>query len=592
MYSLMLKSAERSSRFGVAALALMLHAVAAHAADPIQTSAIALDPATLCCLGVVVPVSGDDNYNAQATLEYRVQGSATWIEGLPLLRVRPDTLGHESPPGDYGLPDPTPMFAGSIFNLLPATAYDVRVTVTDPDGGGSTQTVSTATRAAPKQNPTHPNPVAVTSSAALSSALANAHPGDVIGLAAGTYSGPFSISASGTADDPIILRGTDASQVTITATGASYGLTIAGSHVYVERVTVAGSDWGARLSGGDDIAIRHARFTNVNKGIDARDGSHRGFYICDNSFEGRISWPDVSSATWDQEGIVITGEGHTVCFNRLSGFGDALGLNQHTAIPNRAIDFYGNDILWSGDDAFEIDYGHRNIRIFSNRVANSGMGVSIQPSWGGPIYIMRNVMVNLAHSPYKFNNFPTGILVFNNTSIRTNGPGNYAGWAWPQLGYDLGGEWAYVANFQFANNLLIGATGPAHFTSAVLLGTIDYDAWSPDGAFTFFDAYTNLSDVKARSPYEHHGVILSGQTFANAVPVGADYTTRVNNPDVTLRSGSNAVDAGLRLPGVTDGFVGVGPDIGALELGQATPQYGPRTGGVTIPNPPTNLRVE
>ena len=126
----------------------------------------------------------------------------------------------------------------------------------------------------------------------------------------------------------------------------------------------------------------------------------------------------------------------------------------------------------------------------------------------------------------------------------------------------------------------------------MLVGTIDYDAWSPDGTFTFFDTYTNLADVKARSPYEHHGLILNGQAFATAVPVGADYTTPVTSPDVTLRSGSNAVDAGIRLPGVTDGFIGAAPDIGALELGQPTPQYGPRTGTGNVPNPPTNLRVD
>jgi hypothetical protein len=572
-------------------IALLIQVTSAYAANAIQAGVATLDPPTLCCIGVVVPLTGDDNYNAQATLEYRTQGGGAWSQALPLLRVRPDTLGPESPPGDYGLPVPTPMFAGSIFGLSPASSYDVRVTVTDPDGGSSTQTLSATTRAAPLSNPTHVNIVAVASNAELSTAIGNARPGDVIQLAPGTYSGPISISASGTQDDPIILRGASASQVMVSAPGASYGLTVGGSHVYVEKITIAGSDWGASLAGTDDIVVRYARFTNVNKGVDVRYGTHRGFYICDNILEGRFSWPNVSSATWDQEGIVVTGEGHTVCFNRISGFGDALGLNQNTAISNRAIDFYGNDVLWSGDDGVEADYGHRNIRVFENRLTNTGMGVSVQPSWGGPIYIVRNVLVNQAAAPYKFNNFPTGILVFNNTSIRTNGDGDYAGWAWPQLGYDLNGQWAYVANFQFMNNLLVGTTGPARFTSAIRLGTIDHDGWSPDGTFTFYDTYTNLADVKARSPYEQHGVILTGPPFANAVVLGADYTTRVDSPDVTLRSASNAVDAGVNLPGVTDGFAGTAPDLGALELGRPNTHYGPRDAG-TAPNPPTNVRVQ
>ena len=563
------------------------------AANTIQVGTIEFDPSTVCCIGITVPITGDDNFNASATLEYRVQGDSTWSHALAPLRVRPDTLGPESPPGDFGLPDPTPMFAGSIFGLTPGATYDVRVTVTDPDGGGSAQTASVSTRTLPLANPTNANPVAVASTTALSAAIANAHAGDVIDVAPGTYAGPITISASGTQTNPIVLRGRDASTVTITATGASYGLTVSGSHVYVQNITVTGSDWGARLAGTDDIVVTHSQFTNVNKGIDARSGIHRGFYVCDNVLQGRIAWPDVSSATWDQEGIVITGEGHTVCFNRLSGFGDALGMSQQTAIKNRAIDFYGNDVQWSGDDGVEADYGHWNIRVFQNRLTNTGMGVSVQPSWGGPIYIVRNVMVNQAHAPYKFNNFPTGILVFNNTSIRTVGDGNYGGWAWPQLGYDLGGQWSYVANFQFFNNLLIGATGPAYFTDAINVGVIDYDGWSPAGTFTFFDTYTGLADLKARSPYEHHGVMLNGQTFVSGPTLGANYTTGVDTVDVTLASTSNAVDAGLVLPGVTDGYTGAAPDIGALELDGELPQYGPRAAGTgTVPNPPTDVRVQ
>jgi hypothetical protein len=36
------------------------------------------------------------------------------------------------------------------------------------------------------------------------------------------------------------------------------------------------------------------------------------------------------------------------------------------------------------------------------------------------------------------------------------------------------------------------------------------------------------------------------------------------------------VDRGAVLPTVTDGFTGAAPDIGALEVGQPLPRYGPR----------------
>ena len=42
------------------------------------------------------------------------------------------------------------------------------------------------------------------------------------------------------------------------------------------------------------------------------------------------------------------------------------------------------------------------------------------------------------------------------------------------------------------------------------------------------------------------------------------------------RSSSAAVDHGMVLPTVTDGFTGSGPDLGALGVGSTAPHYGPR----------------
>ena len=46
--------------------------------------------------------------------------------------------------------------------------------------------------------------------------------------------------------------------------------------------------------------------------------------------------------------------------------------------------------------------------------------------------------------------------------------------------------------------------------------------------------------------------------------------------DFRLKPGSAAVDRGVVLPNVTDGFTGQAPDLGALEVGQPVPTYGPR----------------
>ena len=46
--------------------------------------------------------------------------------------------------------------------------------------------------------------------------------------------------------------------------------------------------------------------------------------------------------------------------------------------------------------------------------------------------------------------------------------------------------------------------------------------------------------------------------------------------DFRLKPGSAAIDRGVVLPNVTDGFTGQAPDLGALEAGQSSPHYGPR----------------
>ena len=46
--------------------------------------------------------------------------------------------------------------------------------------------------------------------------------------------------------------------------------------------------------------------------------------------------------------------------------------------------------------------------------------------------------------------------------------------------------------------------------------------------------------------------------------------------DFRLRPVSAAIDRGVVLPNVNDGFAGSAPDLGALEAGQPLPVYGPR----------------
>ena len=80
---------------------------------------------TFSSIGVEWDIVGDANHNAAASVEFRVTGTSAWRAALPLVRV------------DYNGAN---TLAGSVLFLSPGTSYDVRLTLTDPDGGTATQT--------------------------------------------------------------------------------------------------------------------------------------------------------------------------------------------------------------------------------------------------------------------------------------------------------------------------------------------------------------------------------------------------------------------------------------------------------------------
>jgi hypothetical protein len=88
-----------------------------------------------------------------------------------------------------------------------------------------------------------------------------------------------------------------------------------------------------------------------------------------------------------------------------------------------------------------------------------------------------------------------------------------------------------------------------------------------------------LADFARRTGQERHGVTIDYNVFRNVRPPDPSRPHAiypVGDLDFQLRPGSAAVDAGVVLPNVNDGFTGKAPDLGALELGQPVPVYGPR----------------
>jgi hypothetical protein len=539
------------------------------AADPITIVEVRADRSTVHTAGIQVLTSDDDNRNATVSVRVRGSGQTQWTSAPSLFRVWPETVGVSVPE----------QLAGSIFDLEPSTTYEVELHVVDPDGVDETMTVMVSTRAVPS-DPAAPNHVAVSDASQLSAALSGAAAGDIIELAPGTYAGAFSINASGTAENPIVIRGADAAGVVLDGndcTGCNV-LEVYGSWVHVENLTIAHAIRGLRFQGegATGNVVRHVIIEDVVHGIGSRP-NQTDFYVCDNEIRGRLVWPWVydgdAGSHWDDRGVDLNGDGHVVCHNLIEGFGDPI-LNMQEGF--RVFDVYGNDVR-DCFDGIEVDRGTGNVRVFRNRWVNVHSAISIQPIHGGPLYVVRNELINVVGEQIKMKatgGEPSGSIVVHNTFVS---PSRSLNLQTPITGH----------NFSIENNLFVGpaeltSNRTVEWTAGVNGGTFDHNGYYPDGGFWFGSVggtnrlYDSFAAAQASGEVETNGVLLAGSIFTADIVGAPDGMVPASAASLDLADGSNAIDAGHVLPGIGDAFTGAGPDLGARERGCGSPTYGPR----------------
>jgi hypothetical protein len=94
--------------------------------------------------------------------------------------------------------------------------------------------------------------------------------------------------------------------------------------------------------------------------------------------------------------------------------------------------------------------------------------------------------------------------------------------------------------------------------------------------------FKTLAEYSAATHQDQHSVAVDYDVFVNVPKLEKEPKTvqklyKATDFDFSLKQGSAAIDKGVALPNITDGFSGSAPDLGALEFGQAAPHYGPRT---------------
>ncbi|HEU0140911.1 MAG TPA: right-handed parallel beta-helix repeat-containing protein [Bryobacteraceae bacterium] len=517
---------------------------------------------TVTALALEWRIEGDANLNSVVKVSYRKSGEARWREGMPLRRVPAGSSSGTRPIFHWDN-----KHSGSIFDLEPGTSYEVRLILHDPDGGGATRTLSVRTRPVPRA------PAGAKVRKANPATIGGARPGEIVVLEAGSY-GRFAPEADGEPGRPIVYRSTDGKAVfeSISLDGRK--------HVYLENLAIENPGGTAvSMVRAEDCVVRRCRIRATYGVRASKAPGAKNCYISDNIIDGPTPWTNEAMGASGKnigEGIQLTGPGNVICFNRVTGFRDCISnMEEENVTEQISIDIYNNDIYVGADDAIEADFCFHNCRVMRNRITNSFVGLSSQPSLGGPTYFLRNVMYNLTYVPFKLHRGSRGDVIAHNTTVKAgDGMACFSGvpfdHAWFRNNLSIGGPSGGVRWGGYGGGSGMAAQINSHGPNS----SFDYDAV---GTYqTPFKATIGKLDFFEVEP---HGVRVDMSVF-DGVEFPVSPLTLMTPPDLRPRPGSPVVDAGLRIPGINDGFLGKAPDIGAYEAGQPLPWYGPRPDGI------------
>jgi hypothetical protein len=428
------------------------------------------------------------------------------------------------------------------------------------------------------------------------------------------FDGTMSLTLKGTREKPITIKAAGDGEVIFDGAGNHRLFDVmASQHHIFDGLTIRNTDVAIfagqkEVLGAVGLTVKNCRFENVGFGVWTEYAGSSDFYIADNLFLGRddrfrlIGWtgpmwasagPYGSHLLTSYYAIKVYGPGHVIAHNAIAYFHDGIGISTYGTPeqdPERrasAIDIYNNDLHMLNDDFVETDGGVHNVRVMNNRGVNAAQGgYSAQPVFGGPVYFIGNILYHVPSGvAFKFSAKPAGLVVYHNTIIGE------------QVARDPS------SNVHWRNNLFLGRDTPDRgimtWANATDAFSSDYNGFRPSrgvaaqyswlgpkpGQRLYEPApgdwknFSTLADFSQATSQETHGIEVDFDCFEQlspADPANRHAVYHAMDLNFRLQPLSKAVDAGVVIPTVNDGFTGRAPDLGALEVGRPERKFGPR----------------
>jgi len=533
-----------------------------------------------------ISILGDDNHNSTVSIEYRLTGASDYLAGSLTMRAFPEMIVDGQALG-------LNFHAGSAMHLQPNSTYDIKITITDPDGGSQVVEQTLTTREFPSEqgatqvkyvipgngggDGTQSNPYQ-----GLQTAADNATPGMLFEVGDGVYQ-PFDITVSGTEDMPIIWKSTNLHGASIDGGNTSTGIITVGTfddslrYQSIDGFEIKNGHWAVDAQNTQYFTVQNNLITDVDFGIYNRreNGWEHDQYIHNNHIVGRVTWPQTDGSIPAERGIDIRGNANVVSYNTVTDFGDGISTDGQLYQTSYALDIHHNDVNRVVDDLIEVDGTISNTRVYNNRGYNGRVGVSLAPVFGGPAYVFRNEFYNMETSVFKLNRGSAGLVIINNSASKTDrGMTSPSGWQ----------------NTIFKNNALLSSN---YVFEEFGLVNGSADDWDHNGYFSLRAGtagepwfkwddirYNDITSLTSSGVTEPSSIAASLSDFVD-VQVPASYAVEALHADVDfdLSMTSGLIDQGVSFDNilyVPDGQV----DIGVYEEGQVLPHYGHAFGSV------------